>query len=116
MLETKKVTLPVERYRQLKQEVEELTFVWQEYERKNPNDWYTFKYQGVMRSFLSHESGEYLFELVQPARFSSKVKIPLTVYQELVELSDISQELQDVMAHPPYGSVGGLPSVNQLKN
>ncbi len=91
-------------YHQLKEKVEELAFVWQEYERKNPNDWYMFKYQGIMRHFLSHESSDYLYESVQPSRFSSKVKLPLTVYHDLVELSGISQELQDVMAHPPYGS------------
>ncbi len=101
-LMTIKVT--ADRYHSLKEKVEELAFVWQEYERQNPNDWYLFKYQGIMRYFLSHESSDYLYETVHHSRFSSKVKVPLSVYHELVELSTISYELQDVMAHPPYGS------------
>ncbi len=102
-------------YHKLKEKVEELAFVWQEYERLNPNDWYMFKYQGVMRHFLSHDSSDYLFEAVRQSHFSSKVKLPLTVYHDLVELSDISQELQDVMSHPPYGSAALEPLSTQPK-
>ncbi len=103
------IKLPLDEYHHLKERVEELAFVWQEYERENPNDWYIFKYQGIMRYFLSHESSDYLYESVRQLRFSSKVKLPLAVYHELIELSSISQELQDVMAHPPYGSAALKP-------
>lgn len=98
------IKVAADHYYSLKGKVEELAYIWQEFERKNPNDWYIFKYQGVMRHFLSHDSSDYLYESVQPSRFSSKVKMPLSVYHELIELAGISHELQDVMAHPPYGS------------
>ncbi len=108
------IKLSLDEYHQLKEKVEELAFVWQEYERENPNDWYIFKYQGIMRHFLSHESSEYLYDSVRQLRFSSKVKLPLTVYRELIELSNISRELQDVMAHPPYGAAA-LDPLTPLK-
>lgn len=108
------IKLSCDRYHYLKEKVEELTFVWQEYDRKNPNDWYYFKYQSVMRLFLAHDSSDYLYEAVQSVHFSSKVKLPLKTYHELVELADISKELQDVMAHPPYGSAA-LDSLSNKK-
>ncbi len=110
----KRIRVSLDHYHQLKEKVEELSFIWQEYERKNPNDWYIFKYQGVMRNFLGHESSDYLYDSVRPSRFTSKVTLPLTVYHELIELSDISRELQDVMAYPPYGSAA-LDPLTPLK-
>ncbi len=109
------IKVTADHYYSLKEKVEELAFVWQEYERENPNDWYLFKYQGIMRHFLSHDSSDYLHESVHPSRFSSKMKMPLSVYHELTELSAISHELQDVMAHPPYGSAVLDPLLSQNK-
>ncbi len=111
----KRISVSRDQYQSLKEKVEELSFVWQEYERQNPNDWYIFKYQGVMRQFLAHESSDYLYESVQPSRFSSKVRMPLAVYHELTELSAISHELQDVMAYPPYGSASLDPLLSPNK-
>lgn len=97
-------TLTYKEYEQLELAVKGLGWVWQSYQREIPDGWYTFKYQSILRRFLINEGEEHLIAQVQRKRFPKCVKIPKLAYKEMKELADIYLELQDVLAHPPYGS------------
>ncbi|MBP1040130.1 hypothetical protein I6N95_03805 [Vagococcus sp. BWB3-3] len=100
----KKQTITYEEYDRLKQWVNELPWVWQEYQRKAPDGWYEFKYQGILRQFISEEGGDQLFSQARRLRWGKRVRLPKSVYQDMKELADICLELQDVLAYPPFGS------------
>lgn len=91
-------------YCRLKQSLEGIEWIWSQYERNCPNEWYLFKYQNLMRLFCERGGANYLMSKVHKSWFSTKVKVPVATYRELIELVDIGQELQDIINNPPYGS------------
>lgn len=96
--------LTQEEYRLLKEAVEHLPWIWNRYVQSGVNDWYRFKYQQVLRHFCANGEGEPLFNQVTPIRWRHQVRMPRDVYLELKELAGISHQLQDILAHPPYGT------------
>ncbi len=97
-------TLSYEEFKQIKRAVAELNWTWRRYQQNEPDGWYAFKYQHVVRAFLSTEEEEKLLSQASYKRLTRRVKLPLGTYLTLKELADISLELQDVLAYPPYGS------------
>ncbi|MBP1042816.1 hypothetical protein I6N95_17505 [Vagococcus sp. BWB3-3] len=91
-------------YERLESAIKGLSWVWQSYQREIPDGWYEFKYQHILRGFLLNEGEETLLAQVKHKRFPRCVKIPKPVYHEMKELASIYDELQDVLANPPYGS------------
>ncbi len=97
--------LSYEEYKQLKRAVMELNWVWRRYRQDDPDGWYEFKYQHVVNPFLENDGEEHLLSQACHKRLTRRVKLPVVVYLTLKELAEISVELQDVLAHPPYGSI-----------
>ncbi|MBP1042334.1 hypothetical protein I6N95_15040 [Vagococcus sp. BWB3-3] len=97
--------IPIEEYDQLKQLVVELPWVWQRYQRELPDGWFVFKYQSRLRLIIGDEEEERLFSQASRVRLLKRMRVPKRVYQELKELAAICLELQDVLDHPPYGSL-----------
>ncbi|MBP1044620.1 hypothetical protein I6N95_26775 [Vagococcus sp. BWB3-3] len=91
-------------YEKLKQSLGGLGWLWQSYQRERPNDWYEFKYQTVLRNFLANDVEGQLTSQAHYKRFPKRVKLPERAYREMKELSEIYEELQDVLEHPPYGT------------
>lgn len=98
-------TLSYEEFKHMKQAVMELSWVWRRYQQNEPDGWYEFKYQHVVRDFLKVDGEEKLLSQANHKRLTRRVKLPIGTYLTLKELADISLELQDVLEHPPYGSI-----------
>lgn len=109
-------TISYREYACLKQQVQELGWVWHQYQQKWPDGWYEFKYQPVLRHFSRTNREEFLLSQVHHKRFFHRVKMPNAVYLELKELANIRLELQDVLDNPPYGSQVVAPAQENLKD
>lgn len=106
----KNITLSYEEYERLEHAIKGLGWVWQTYQREVPDGWYEFKYHVVLRRFIADELEENLLAQVTRYRFFKRVKVPRAVYRELTELAGIYEELNRVLAYPPYGDYP-LPTV-----
>ncbi|MBP1040234.1 hypothetical protein I6N95_04325 [Vagococcus sp. BWB3-3] len=99
----KQLTISQSEGERLIQAVKGLGWAWQTYQREVPDGWYEFKYQPVLRQFMASDMEDQLLSQVRATWFK-RIKLPVTVYRELMELATIYEELQDALDHPPYGS------------
>lgn len=106
-------TLTYKEYESLKKAIRELGWAWQSYQQEVPDGWYEFKYQTIVRHFIQSEEEDKLFADVRHRRFPKRVKVPKMIYASMKELAEISIQLQDVLANPPYGSQIQSENVNK---